>query len=228
MKRAHAVLALAVAVFLSVPCLAGPPLTVKETYDEGIDTAVWRIWVGDKVLPGGGSPGAYLRTGKFDAAVPQPVYLGPPTTWVGDYRGMNVVSLGIDIRIFFAGIGVDPTRELALLLSSDMGTPDDPTDDCEVYSVNEHKLPQVGGGWEPFDFRVPSDSTTLPPGWVVRGPCQGLSGDDAWNAVITNVTRVSFPFSDPDLMWYFQYWDIGIDNPRIDFQPLGKPMQNPL
>ncbi len=218
MKRAYAVLGLGIVLFFSVPSLADPTVTVKETYDEGIQQAVWRFWWQDQVLPDGGSPGAYLRTGRFDAAVPTPVYIGPPSTWVGNYRQMGVIGLGIDIKIFYTMIGVDRMRSMALLLVSDMGTPDDPTDDCEAYTVSPQPLPVPGGGWQPFEFKVPADSTTQPKDWVVRGPCAGLTGDDAWNAVITNVTRVMFPFSDPDLMWYFQYWDIGIDNPRIDFK----------
>ena len=49
------------------------------------------------------------------------------------------------------------------------------------------------------------------------GACAGLSQDAAWNRVISNVTRVSFPFSDPGVFWYFQVWDVGIDSVRISF-----------
>ena len=42
--------------------------------------------------------------------------------------------------------------------------------------------------------------------------------DAAWNALITNVTNVRFPFSDPDLFWYFQVWDLGIDDVHITFR----------
>ena len=98
-----------------------------------------------------------------------------------------------------------------------MGTPDDPSDDCDVYTVGNRNVPRPGTPWRSFDFRVPSDSPTLPSGWTVRGACAGLAANDAWNAVMTNVTRVSFPFSDPDTLWYFQIWNLGIDNVRIGF-----------
>jgi hypothetical protein len=98
-----------------------------------------------------------------------------------------------------------------------MGTPDDPSDDCDAYIVGHKNVPRPGTGWHRFEFLVPSEETTLPDGWVVRGPCAGLGPDEAWNAVVTNVTRVTFPFSDPDLLWYFQIWDLGIDSVHIRF-----------
>lgn len=69
--------------------------------------------------------------------------------------------------------------------------------------------------WKTFDFKVSSQSTTLPQGWVVVGACAGLSSDDAWNRVITRVGRASFDFAEPGFFYFFQIWSIGFDNPRI-------------
>jgi hypothetical protein len=62
---------------------------------------------------------------------------------------------------------------------------------------------------------VPAAETALPPGWNVRGACAGLDADAAWNTVIENVTSVTFPFADPDTLWFFQVWDVAIDNVHI-------------
>jgi hypothetical protein len=130
-----------------------------------------------------------------------------------DYRAARVVSLGLDVNVFAAQKAVDSRRPISLVLDSDMGTPDDPTDDCEAYVVGARPVPRPGSGWRPYEFRVPSQATTLPDGWTVL--CAGLDPDAAWNAVIENVTGVSFPFADPGTLWFFQVWDVAIDNVRI-------------
>ena len=191
--------------------------TITESFDGTLDQAVWRLGTLDEIVADGGSPGGYLRNRELDAAVPTPRFIGPtPSPFLGDYRAANVISMGLDVDVFAASFGVDPQRHLALVLSSDMSTPDDPSDDCDVYDVSSAPLPRQGAGWRPFDFAVPSAQTTLPRGWTVLGTCGGLSPDAAWNAVITNVTRVSFPFSEPGFAWFFQVWDVGIDSVRIE------------
>ncbi len=201
---------------IAAPSRAATTTTFTETFDGTLADATWRLGTLDEIVPDGGHPGAYLRNRQFDAAVPTPVYVGPlPSPFFGDYRAAGVISLGLDVNVFSASIGVDHGRPVSLVLGSDMGTPDDPTDDCEVYFVGPKPLPQPGTGWRSYDFKVPSDHVTVPPGWTVRGPCAGLAGDAAWNAVITDVTRVTFPFADPDTLWYFQIWDLGVDSIRI-------------
>jgi hypothetical protein len=38
---------------------------------------------------------------------------------------------------------------------------------------------------------------------------------------MTNVTHVSFPFSDPDTLWCSQIWDLEIDDVRIRLAAVG-------
>ena len=190
--------------------------TTTETFDGPLDQATWRLGTLDEIEDAGGNPGAFLRNRQLDAAVPAPVFVGTaPSAFVGDYRAAGVTSIAIDVNVFAASIGVDRSRTLTLLLMSEMGTPDDPSDDCAVYFVGNRSLPRVGSGWQTYPFHLPSGKTRLPPGWSVSGACAGLSPDDAWNAVVTGVTRVSFPFADPGTAWYFQVWDVGLDNVRV-------------
>lgn len=210
-----AALAALVGAALSSPSRAAVTTTAVEGFDGTLDEATWRLGTNDTIQPTGGHPGSFLHNPQIDAAVPTPIYIGPPgSPFLGDYRAAGVISLGIDVNVYAASIGVERTRQLSLVLTSDMGTPDDPSDDCDAYTVGA-KLPQPESGWKSYTFHVPSGRATLPSGWVIRGFCGGLSQDDAWKAVITNVTRVTFPFSDPDLLWYFQIWDIGLDSVRI-------------
>ena len=210
-----AVLAALTAPVFSVPAHAAIATTAIESFDGTLDEATWRLSIRDEIDPAGGHPGSFLHNPQTDSAVPQPIYVGPPgTPFLGNYQAAGVVSLGIDVNIYSASIAVERTRPLSLVLTSDMGTPDDPSDDCDAYTVGA-KLPQPGSGWKSFSFKVPSGRPTLPSGWVIRGACAGLSQDDAWKAVITNVTRVVFPFADPDTLWYFQIWDIGLDSVRV-------------
>ncbi len=202
------------------PTLAAPPPEVVESFDGTIDQATWRLGLYDTIETDGGSHGGYLRNREFDAAVPQPVYVGPmPSPFFGDYRAAGVTSLGIDVNVFSADMGIPHDRNLALVIGSDMGTPEDFSDDCQAFVVNRKPLQQPGMGWRSFDFRVPSASTTLPAGWQLDGPCGGLSPDDAWNLIITHVTHVGFPFAPPMTMWFYQVWDLGLDNVRVGFSP---------
>jgi hypothetical protein len=216
--RATTLIALLLALVVGFPAAAATTTTVAETFDGTLEQATWRLGTFDVIEPTGGNPGPYLHNPELDSAVPTPVYVGPlPSPFFGNYRAANVASLGLDVIVYAVGIAVDNRRPISLVLTSDMGTPDDPSDDCDVYTVGNRNVPRPGTAWRSFDFKVPSGATTLPSGWTVRGACGGLQANDAWNAVMTNVTRVAFPFSDPDTFWYFQVWDLGIDNVRIGF-----------
>jgi hypothetical protein len=212
MKTIRFILAIFAAVAL--PSWASGTTTFTETFDGTLLEADWRLGTLDEIVSDGGSPGAYLRNRQLDSAVPNPVFVGPlPSPFFGDYRAARVVSLGLDVNVFSASIGVDRTRSISLVLGSDMGTPDDPSDDCQIAFPGK-ALPKPGSGWRSYEFKVPSDKTKLPSGGVLLG-CSGLAPDDAWNAVITHVTLVQFPFSDPGIFWFFQIWDVGMDSIRI-------------
>ena len=194
---------------------AAPSLTVTETFDGAIDDASWRSSPQDQIVSPGGNPGAYLEALRDSA---EPVILTIPALagqFLGNYRSKVVSNVGIDVAIFDVGISADQ-RPVSLHLLSDMNTPDDPSDDCEVASVSTKSLPRPRHGWRSFDFKVPSISTALPQGWQVVG-CAGLDDDAAWNAVITHVSQASFAFGEPGFFYFFQTWDIGYDNARISF-----------
>jgi len=214
--RIHPRLSVAVsALLLSGAAWAAPTITVSEPFDGTLAEASWRAATADAIVAADGHPGAYLRSDPLDAAVPslrvQPG-LGPQ--FLGDYRAKGVTSAGLDVALFHADFGADQ-RPVTLVLGSDMGTPDDPSDDCELADVGSKNVPRTGTGWKTFDFKVPSQSTTLPQGWQLVGTCAGLSPDAAWNTVIQNVQEARFDFGEPGFFYFFQVWAIGWDNPRL-------------
>lgn len=201
---------------LALPCWAIPQLRVTwaETYDGLLEEASWRVAAFDTVVPSGGSPGAYLRVSGLDTFGPRistVPWVGPQ--YLGNYRYLGVIGLGVDINLFSVDFPVDG-RPVSLYLKSNMNT-DDPSDDCEAVNVGPRNVPRPGTGWKSYDFRVPSLSTTVPQGWVMVGACGGLSPDDAWNFVIRRVSEASFYFGEPDYSYIFQIWDVGFDNPRM-------------
>ncbi len=217
MRDSRTWLAGLLALLVVAPCWAGKTVTVVETFDGTLDEASWRMGTHDMIFEFGGNPDNYLRVVQTDTAEPRiSTFDGLAPDFVGDYRARGVVSLGIDVNLLEVGISADD-RPVSLYLYSDMGTPDDPMDDCEAVFVGSKHVPSPGTGWKSFEYRVPADSATLPPGWVVYGVCADLSPDEAWNRVITNVGRASFDFGEPGYMYFFQFWTIGFDNARITF-----------
>ena len=215
MSSRRVAMAVTLAAVFAAPCWGMPSVTVTETFDGTIDQATWRMGTQDEILPAGGNPGAYLRVPGVDTAEPR-ISTVPSLApqFLGNYRERGVIGLGIDINLFDVGVSADG-RPVSLFLHSNMETPDDLLDDCEVVLVGSKNVPRPGAGWRRYDFKVPAWSRTLPQNWVVNGVCSGLSPDEAWNRVITNVTDASFDLGELGFFYHFQIWDTGFDNPRI-------------
>lgn len=198
------------------PAWSTQSTTVTETFDGTIEEVSWRVAAFDEIAPSGGNPGAFLRVENLDSAIPHIFTitdLAAPS-FLGNYRDKGVTGLGIDVKLFAIDFGAEG-RPVSLVLSSDMATPEDPSDDCDAWLVGPKNVPRPGAGWKRFDFRVPSETTTLPRAWVLVGTCAGLTPDEAWNRVITDVDRASFAFGQPDFFYIFQNWTLGFDNARI-------------
>ena len=206
---------LALAALLAIPSWAAPSTTVTETFDGTLEEATWRVAPFDVIEPSGGSPGAYLHVSGLDTFGPRIFSVeGLDQKFVGDYRAKGVTGLGVDVQLFGTDFALG-ARPISLYLNSDMGTPDDTLDDCDAVLVGPKNVPRAGTGWKAYDFKVPSQSATLPNGWVLVGTCGSLPPDDAWSYVITHVKQPSFYFGEPDFFYISQIWDVGFDNPRI-------------
>lgn len=183
-----------------------------ETFDGGSNIGGWTYFAPvESIEESGGNPGAYLRADGLDTFAPQPRTVGE-SVFTGDFRARNVQSLGIDLATFYVDFSA-AERPCSLLLHSDNGTPDNFDDDWAAYRLGPD-VSEPGEGWQSFDFAVPSQETAWPDGWssVQFG---GSSPEPDWDALMGNVTTVSYFYGDPTYFFIFQMWQLGLDNPRI-------------
>jgi hypothetical protein len=207
-----ALAATALACLVALPISAGEA-TFVETFDGGSNEGGWTWGFGDTILDAGGNPGAQLVTNGLDTFAPRP----RTTTggaFVGDYRAMNVTSVGIDLITNAVDFSAEE-RPCTLMLIYDNGTPADPFDDTAAYFLGPN-VPLEGQGWISYDFSVPSQMTELPAGWLLLNlGDSGAPANHTWDEVIQNVTTVQYHYGDPTFFFIFQQWALGMDNPRI-------------
>lgn len=204
-----------VSVLVAALCWGFPVKSTVETFDGTLEEALWRMGANDEIVAEGGNPGAFLHDPSLASDAPSLATTGWPGPFTGLYRDMGVIGLGVDVQVF----GTNPTaddRPVSLELRNNNNSPGDPTDDCIAVSVGK-KLAQAERGWRSYSFHVPSYTTSLPNGWTVRGACADISPDAAWTTVMTFVAEARFVLGDPDVPYPVQVWDIGFDNPTIQF-----------
>lgn len=220
LTAALAIIAIVLIFASARPARSAVTTTTVETFDGSIGDATWRVdnyfSTNDVIESSGGHPGAFLHNPSDLSTGPTAHYAGPANTaFVGDYRAANVTSLGIDVNIFSGEVdhGGGYPWKLGLTLMSGTETEYNEYDDCRVSTAGA-MLPMPGSGWKSFTFKVASGRASLPAGWVMEGPCNNLSQDEAWNYLITHVSDALFS------MWGGQYaiyrtWDVGIDSVTI-------------
>ena len=191
-----------------------------QTFTEGFDNASnegnWEVWWNNyNLIHGtGGNPDWFLEldntSGPSTCHWVETFNTTWPCAYSGDYRALNVTSLGLDVDVRSGAYG----GEWRLVLVSDNGTPGDDSDDCKLTHITG-QVPPLAPGWTSYDFAIPSQETTLPPGWIPEGPC-GITGHDIWNHVIQDVDQVRFVLdTDPTQFCVFFQWQMGVDNIRI-------------
>lgn len=186
--------------------------SIVEGFTEGSNHGAWTFGSYDQQPSFGGNPDYCLRHNWLTTTAPQPrTGRSVSSAFTGDYRARGVTSTGVDVKTWIAQ--PDHVRYVTLILENDAGTPGTTSDDTHVYFVSPVRVPQPGAAWAIVDVAVPSASTSLPAGWRVL---LGSGTDDqAWNAVITNVSGVVWSYGDPTSLLFSDTWHVGIDNPRI-------------
>ena len=197
---------------------AGPGIaeTVIENFDGGSNIGSWTYYAPTESIPeSGGNPGAYLRAEDLDTFAPYPrTPLGVVSPFTGNYRAMNVTSVGIDLATFYVDFSAGE-RACTIMLHCDSGTPFDYDDDWAAFKLGPF-VPEPGEGWRSFDFEIPSQDTEWPEGWSVLqfGPD---APDPDWNVLMTDVKAVGFHYGDPEWFYIYQMWILGLDNARITY-----------
>jgi hypothetical protein len=195
-------------------------VTFTETFTGGSNVGGWSFGSPNEMIEAsGGNPGAYWHAPFVDSFAPQPrTALGLSSVFTGNYRANQVTSVGVDLITFavdFSAAG----RPLTVMLVSDNNTPANFNDDWAAHHIGPMNVPLPGQGWLSYNFDIPSQSMTLPPGWqfIQFGPNSPPSPN--WNNVITAVDQLRFFYGDPTLFFIFQGWNLGLDNPRITMVP---------
>lgn len=186
-----------------------------ETFDGGSNTGGWSFHgPNEQIRPAGGNPGAHLHTTDLDTYAPRP---GTTLSSIfsGNYRATGVTRIGVDLLTVDVDFSAEG-RPLTLMLTSKNGTPFDPNDDWAAYLMGPN-IPLPGEGWKSYDFEVPSSANSLPPGWrtIPFGPNSPPTPD--WNALMIAVASAGFFYGDPEMLFIFQMWELGLDNPRITY-----------
>ncbi|HEX4825108.1 MAG TPA: hypothetical protein VFV19_12450 [Candidatus Polarisedimenticolaceae bacterium] len=189
------------------------PQIFTEEFTGGSNEGGWSWDGGFPSIPQkGGNPKWYLRTHNDDTYAPQvATAFGIDSEFTGNYRAKGVFRMGADFlteRVDFSAAD----RPISLLLTSDPGTPDDPSDDCTIYTVGTAFAPVPGEGWRHYEFTLDRpDSHVLPGNWQVLD-CNEPTPDAAWNRVFEDVDQAKFFYGDPTYFFEFQNFTVGVDN----------------
>ena len=192
-------------------------VTFVETFDNYSNVGGWTYGSPNGYIDlTGGNPGPFFHDPFLDTFAPRP-RTTMDSIFTGDYRANQVSSVGIDLILFDVQFSAGG-RPLSLILVSDNNTPGSFDDDWGAYNLGPANVPLPGEGWLSYDFDVPSQQTSLPTGWqyIEFGP---NSPTPDWNNIITDVSQLQYFYGDPQMMFIFQVWDVGMDNPRITYIP---------
>jgi hypothetical protein len=191
--------------------------TYTDTFEGGANPTGWHFLQGGDVLEStGGNPGYWLHQPQWDTFAPILRHSSTDSPFSGDYPAAGVTAISIDIQTLYTDFPIDG-RPFAILLADTKGT-DSPEDDDYVYYVNEEPgVPTPAEGWVHIDFAIPSDSETLPAGWVgaYYGDMENFRDGVTWSDVITSVDHVEFWWIHPAWFGIFQNWNVGADNISI-------------
>ncbi len=196
----------------------GEEVIFSEGFEDGSNTGGWSYGtLSETIVTVGGNPDAYFGVTNYAAPFPLP-RTTQVSVFTGNYRSKQVTSVGLDTSIFYVNLGLTEGRPMSVILISYNETPTDYSDDWGAYFVGPKNIPAEGAGWDFFDINIPSQATSLPPGWdfIRFGPSSPTSFD--WNNIITDVGMLSFHYGHPAMMAIFQDWDMGIDNMRITME----------
>lgn len=170
------------------------------TFDNGQHGWSWWGAFTEWIEPTGGNPGAYLHGEHCCAYFP---IAFNTSTFTANYQQAGLASLGIDLIIVEGW-----QLPVVLMLLTDNDTPQG-GDDYGAFVFGPDG-PVPGDGWLSYDFIVPAQETTLPPGWSMW-----RTTVDRWAELMQDVDEVRFMVGDPTTGYIDSEWIVGMDNVRF-------------
>jgi hypothetical protein len=219
-------------VGLLATSVAADEVILIEDFEDLQNESGWVVNSAQDFLdPAGGHPGAFLHTPVVSFAPSPRTTAGLSSIFTGNFRERRVVSVGVDLKTFSNTAPIVIEWPLSVMLVGDSGTPDNDSDDCYALYLGSEPVPPeevpcvTAGidctGWRDYSFDIPSQSTTLPEGWIIPD-FNGCSNDDAtWNEIITSVGQINYHYGDPQFPAPDINWNIGVDNALIVENPPG-------
>lgn len=203
----HRVTATACLLALALVAPAWAVVYVDE-FTDGANPTGW-AWNGfaGVVETTGGNPGGYVHDNEFFSMPVVRSEIGVASPFHGDYRAAGVSEISFDTRTFSNQAGGSYGQLGALVLNN--------TSTGMFAWTLVGDLTDPRAGWIHTTVAIPSQSMTLPGGWV------GDSFGDPfnWNSLITNVDQVELRFFNPDWFGIGAAFDVGMDNAAITYVP---------
>ncbi|HKE49815.1 MAG TPA: hypothetical protein VKB52_17245 [Rhodanobacteraceae bacterium] len=222
---------LTAALLLVLGASAAHATEVVDDFESGTNPNQWGWTNGGggnfTIQPDGGNPGAWLDSGvPYFSDHPNLTSFPPDGTALRDALASGaLVSASADIeRLDTAGVtGCGPVYDLpsnfTLQLSDIHTIPSDPPTVIEAHTTDGPVSPLEGPfPWMTVTFAIPSDSTDVPPGWVLNAPPEL---NYTWQDLMHNIDGISFFVVNPEEITFDSCWHLGGDNIVIGYGDAG-------
>ncbi len=184
-----------------------------DTFEFGTNMGHWTL-SGEKerIEYWSGYNGAYFRS--FVRGVPTFRTQGP-SVFTGDWSTRNSTIFCFAMGVY---LQAGPAAPLTLVLSTNNGTPSDPTDDWAAwYDPGSQFAPEVGEPWKYISYFIPTlDQAEAPEGWQLMnlGPNAPTVRD--WRVLLRNISEVKVIFGHPGSPPAGGLWIVGVDDVRVE------------
>ena len=212
-------------LLLLVPAVAVQATEVVDDFESGTNPNGWSWLSGTpgniihngEIRPDGGNPGAwfdstapYFSDHPNFTAVPDP---GTPLRDALDSGSLHALRINIE-RLDTSGVDtcgpLNSTPGTFVLQLIDIHSSD--------ALIEAHTSGAATSGnpypWTTVSFTIPSESTDVPPGWVLSAPPEL---DYTWADLMQNLDGISVFAVNPDDLTYDACWELGADNVVVQY-----------
>lgn len=214
----HYVRRFAIAAFMCALPAVLPAVEVLDTFETGNPNQWgWTNINGSfyTLQPTGGNPDGWLDSGTpYFTDHPNLTSIPPPGSELRRALGSgSLIRASYDFRRLDPGcFPQNNTASTFALELIDLHS--DPGGAVILARVNGHRSPTRPSGWKTVSFTIPSDSTTLPSGWLLDAPAEL---NYTWTDLMHNIDGISFLSISPDDVTFSACWRLGADNVSVTY-----------